>query len=234
MTPMSQADNQNRIIRYAVLTGLTPLIPIPFLDDVVKSYFQRRLTRRLAQEHGVTLDEATVRALSDDAGGSCLLGCLGTVVVYPIKKLLRKIFIFLEWKRSVDFTSLMLHRGFLLDAALRNGHLAPAGPRSAAEVRAAIDAVVREAPVKPVEEAVRGTFRQSKGILMGAAAMLQGALQGVSGKAQPDEVAAAVESVREKEDEQISGVVASLQGKLFSIPGEHFKNLERKLLARLE
>jgi hypothetical protein len=230
---MPTPDNQNRILRYAVLTGLSPLVPIPFLDDVVKSYFQRRMVRRVAQEHGVTLDEAAVRALADDAGGSCLLGCFGTVLFYPIKKVLRKIFIFLEWKRAVDFTSLMLHRGYLLDAALRNGRLAPAGPNSAEEVRAAIDAVVREAPVKPVEEAVSATFRQSKSVLTGAASMLQSALQGVSRKAKPDEVAAAVESIREKEDDQISGVVDSLQSRLRSVPGDHFKSLEAKLLSKL-
>jgi hypothetical protein len=231
---MQQPDNQTRIVRYAVLTGLTPLIPIPFVDDMAKSYFQRRLVRRIAEEHGLRLDEAAVRALADDAGGSCLLGCMGTVLLYPLKKLLRKILIFLEWKRAVDLTSLSVRRGILLDAALRGGRLAPAGPKSAEEVRAAIDSVVREAAVKPVEEAIRATFRQSKSVLTGAAALLQSALRGVSRTARPDDVAAAVESVEAKENEQLSGVVDSLHGRLLSIPGDYYKGLERKLLERLQ
>jgi len=230
---MATSDNQTRILRYAVLTGLSPLVPVPILDDIVKSYFQRRLVRRLAETNGVTLDDASVRALADEVGGSCLLGCLGMALLYPIKRLIRKILIFLEWKRAVDLTSLTFHRGYLLDVALANGRLAPAGPKSAAEVRAAIDATVAEARVKPVEEAIRETFRQSKNALEGAVGILRGAVQGLSRTSRPDDVAAAVESVRGEEEARVSGVVDSLNQRLRAVPADYYKELEAKLLERL-
>jgi len=38
--------NQRRIILHSILAGLTPLIPIPFLDDVGKSYFTHATRQR--------------------------------------------------------------------------------------------------------------------------------------------------------------------------------------------
>src|SRR5436305_880777 len=41
--------SQRGLIAHAVLAGLTPLIPVPVVDDLAKNYFRRRLVRRLAE-----------------------------------------------------------------------------------------------------------------------------------------------------------------------------------------
>ena len=46
---------QRGLVTYSVLAGLTPLIPVPFVDDLVKNYFRRRLLRSLAAEAGRAL-----------------------------------------------------------------------------------------------------------------------------------------------------------------------------------
>lgn len=225
--------NEGLILTHSVLIGVTPLIPVPFLDDAVKAYLQRRLVRSLARARGVELGGDDVKQLADERGG-CLSGCLGTVLLYPIKKLVRKLLIFLEMKRAVDLVSLSYHRGLLFDYALERGWVGAPGTRPAADVRSAVDEVIRETPVRPVEEAVRSTFRQSKSALVGAASLMQRALRGVSGRPTVDEVGVAIERVEEEEERQVEGVVASLAARIQAIPGEHFDAMRRRLAARLE
>ena len=220
-----EGASQTTILTHAVMVGVTPLIPIPFLDDAVKIYLLRRLVRTIGTARGVTLDDEAVKALADDPGGGCLLGCLGTVLFYPIKKIFRKIFFLLEWKRAVDLVSATYHRAILVDHAMAGGGLV----RGPAAVRAAVDTVVRETPTRPVEEAVRTTFRQSKKALGGAAAIMQRAVSGLRRRATPDEVGAALEPVRDEEAHQVEGVVSSLGDRINAIPKEHFDIMRRRL-----
>jgi hypothetical protein len=226
MTP--DAPAHRRIISHALLSGLALLIPVPFVDDMVVDYFRRRLVRRLAEERAVILPDADIRALADDESAGCAPGCLGSVVLYPVKKILRNVFFFLELKRVGDLVSTTYHRGLMLDWALAEGRL---GPKSAADVRAAMDAVLAETPVGPVDAAVRGALGQSRSALKGAVAILQSAVPGRT--REPEEVKRAVESVRADEERQISGVVDLLQQKLAAVPDEHFTSLRERFLTRL-
>ncbi len=169
--PKAERVNQRTITMHAVLIGLTPLIPVPFVDDVVKGYFQRRLVRTLAAAHGRELSAEDVATLTEDRGGGCLKGCLGQVFIFPLKMIFRKVFFFLEWKRAVDLTSHSYHQGYLLDYSLREGWLAAHTPhaKSSMEVRNAIEEVCRDAPIKPVESAIKISFNQSKSMLKAGA-----------------------------------------------------------------
>ncbi len=79
----SDSGNQRSLITHAVLVGLTPLIPVPVLDDLVKSYFRKRLVRSLAASNGRSLSDAELNALVSEKEGGCLRGCLLTALVYP-------------------------------------------------------------------------------------------------------------------------------------------------------
>lgn len=231
-----EGASRKLLVTHAVLVGLTPLIPIPVVDDLVKSHLLRRMVRALASGRGHRLSPEEVEALTAERGGGCLGGCLGQVVLYPLKKIFRKIFFFLEWKRAADLTSRTYHYGYLIDHALRpradGARLIERKP--AAEVGAAIDAVCREAPIKPLESAVGATFRGSKNVLAGAAKILERALRR-RGTPRPDPraVAEAVESVESEEERQIEGVTRGLQGAIANIPEEHFRLLRYALDARL-
>jgi hypothetical protein len=224
---------QHVLLTHAVLTGLTPLIPVPLLDDLVKSYFRRRLVRSLAAAAGRPLTDEELNALAAEPSGGCLGGCVGTVLVYPVKKVFRKIFYFLEWKRAVDLTSRTYHFGYLVGHALRRREGAPSllDAHGARAVNEAIEAVCREAPIQPLESAVSGTFRKSKGVLRAAAALLSGSLG--RGPARPEHVAEAIESVEPEEERELRPVVTRLQSSLASVPDEHFRALRAALEARL-
>lgn len=233
--PSAETIKQTNLITHAVLIGLTPLIPLPILDDLVKDYLKRRLFRALASANGRDLSAEDLRVLSEERSAGCLRGCLAQALIFPLKRIFRKIFFFLEWKRAVDLTSYYLHFGYLLDYALRERANAPAvaDMKSAAEVRDAIDAVCREAPIKPIESAVSASFRQSRKVLRGAARLLEGSLRRLAGRPDREQVAQAVEEVEPAEEREVAGVVSKLRQALTDIPDEHFQTLRAQLEARL-
>jgi hypothetical protein len=224
--------NQRTIAMHAVLAGLTPLIPVPVVDDLAKNYFRRRLVRRLAEAHGRALAPADAEALAAERETGCLTGCAGTLLLYPLKKVFRKIFFVLEWKRAVDLASRTYHFGYLVDHIFGE-RLDETSGRSAVEMGAAVDAVCREAPIKPLEAAVGATFRQSKNVLAAGAGLLERSLRRVAGRGRKKQVESAVESVEAEEERQIEGVVTRLQHAVEAIPEEHFRRLRQQLAERL-
>src|ERR1044072_8622208 len=76
--PEEGGGPQHVLVTHAVLTGLTPLIPVPLVDDLVKNYFRKRLVRRLAAAAGRTLSEEELNALASESEGGCLRGCVMT------------------------------------------------------------------------------------------------------------------------------------------------------------
>jgi hypothetical protein len=229
----SESTNQTLITTHAVLVGLTPLIPIPLIDDLAKSYFQRRLVRKLATAYGHNLSSKDVKTLADDPDSGCLWGCLGMIFLYPIKKIFRKIFFFLEWKRAIDIVSRTYHQGYLIECVLQEQWLNPIGPRNAAEVRTAIDTVCREINTNPIERAVSGTFNQSKEVLKGAADLLKRSLQGIMGKPSEESVAQAAEAIEAEEERELGGVVSKLQKAIQNVPSEHFQGMRSRLKSLL-
>lgn len=233
---MPEKTSHRLILTHSVLVGATPLIPIPVLDDLAKSYLQRRMIRELGELRGQLFDSPSTKTLADDSGEGCLRGCLSGAVMYPLKKLFRKVFLFLEWKRAIDLVSRTYHRGYLVDHALSRGWAGPSSGRTAGEVRRAVDDVCRLSPIKPVELAVKVTFGQSKAVVRDAARILQESFRRLVNKASHDridEVARAIEAVGPEEERQIEGLVTRLQAAIEEIPKEHFRRLEDELAARL-
>ncbi len=230
------AGEQGSLVTYAVLTGLTPLIPVPVVDDVVKDYFRRRLVRALAVGRGRVLTDAEVAALSTERGEGCMRGCAVQAVVYPLKKIFRKVFYFLEWKRAADLTSQTYHFGYLIGYALEARAGAPTllDAHGAERVGWAVAQVCREAPIRPVERVVGGTFRQSRKALFAAAALLGQSLRRLTGRAREAEVADAIAEVEPREAREVAPVVSRLQSALASVPAEHFTDLRRRLDEKLE
>lgn len=228
-----EKTNHGRIVTFSVMVGLTPLIPVPFIDDLAKTHFKRRMTRELAASYGQTLTEADVKTLSDDADTGCLRGCLISIFIYPLKWIFRKIFIFLEWKRAVDLATRAYYHGYLIDYAFDRKWIAPEGGTDAARARAAIDRVLAEVNPSLIERAMKETFSQSKNILKGAARMLQTSLRRLTRRASEEQVEQAMESVEQKEESEIGGVAARLQQSIGKIPADHFDRLRAMLEAEM-
>lgn len=129
-------DIQHRaILTGAVLAGLTPLIPIPFLDDWAKTIFLRRMARQITQARGVSLTPAEIDGLiQENFLDSCLEGCV-MLVLRLLRELFSKVFFWIEWRRAFNTISATYYTGFLIDAALMDGALrSQPGPARTAEV----------------------------------------------------------------------------------------------------
>ncbi len=220
------STNQRQIILHAVLAGLTPLIPVPLVDDVVKRYFQRRMVRKLAAAHRRRLNDADVESLADDQDSGCLSGCLTTVLLVPLKAIFRKIFFFLEWKRAVDIVSRNYYQGFLIDYALSQNFLTERSPK---DIRAAIDFVLSQLTTSLIDRSVKGIFNQSQTVLRNAARLLQNSLRQITRRASQTQVAEVLESVQPQEEEEIAGIVGQLENSINQIPAEHFEKLRQHL-----
>jgi hypothetical protein len=229
---MAETSNQKLILTYSIFIGLTRFIPLPVLDDIAKTHFQRRLVRKLGDAHSQSLTPQSIETLADDPGSGCL-GCVATILVFPLKFIFRVLFLLLEWKKLVDQVSHSYHHGYLVDFALRQRWIEPAGSRSAADVRAAIDQVCRTAPIKPIESAVGATLQQSKAGIKHAAGYMRKTLGKLGRNASREQVEQAIDSVERAESEEVGGLAERLQRSIERVPQEHFQQLRSRLAERL-
>ena len=228
------ADNKSTIITYSVLVGLSPLVPVPFVDDWLMDYFRRRMVRSLVASHGQEFDSKTISLLADERGGKgCLIGCLSMLIFYPLKKLFRKVFYFLEWKRAVDLTSHTYHFGYLLNFALRDGFL-QSDMQNLDAVRNIIDDVCNDTPIKPIESVVSKTFRQTKSLIFSGVEILESAFRRLKRKPTEDDVSVVVESVEDEEKEKLEGITSRLAKAISNIPEEHFKEMRDNFIVRMK
>jgi hypothetical protein len=172
--------NQFTIVTHAVLVGLTPLIPLPVLDDLVRAFFFRRLVQALAAAHGLTLSADEAAALTEERGRGCLDGCLFGAVEYLIKRLVRKVIFVLEWRRAVDLATHAYYVGHLLDYAFGQGWYAPGDAARAARLRAAIEQARDGANTGLVRRVVQSSFDQSRAVVLSAVRQVSESVQDIA------------------------------------------------------
>ena len=146
------------VSRYALLVSLTHLIPIPIVDALAASLLRARLTRLQLQAAGIAATGRDTRMLGGASAGGCL-GLLWSVVVWPIKKLLRYLLWVLLVKAMIDTFSDVVARAVLVDEAIRCGAL----PGPAVPVRAAMQRALRGVSTRPFERAVGLIFETTRG-----------------------------------------------------------------------
>jgi uncharacterized protein (DUF697 family) len=172
--------DQFLILTHAVLAGLTPLIPIPFLDDLVKAYFLRNLVSSLAKTYQVELSPAEATALADDRGGGCVNGCLTWLILYPVKRLIGKIVFVLEWQRAIDIVTHTYYFGYLLNYVFKQGIYRPGDIAQATRLRVAIEQARQGANTGFVRRIVQANFNQSRQLIVDAVGQLSASLLGLT------------------------------------------------------
>ncbi len=112
--------SRTSITTSAVLAGVCALSPIPFVDDLVIGAIRRHLVGRQFRAYGMELSWGQKRALTRTRR-NLLVGCLLGVIIYPIRKIFRKVFYIFAIKEAVDVASRLLHVGLLVEHALERG-----------------------------------------------------------------------------------------------------------------
>ena len=171
--------NQTTVITYAVLIGLTPLIPIPILDDLVKSFFYKSLVRTLATRYKLSLNDIEIDILTEDRGRG-IKGCLIGTLEYIVKSLIRKLTVVLEWRRAIDLVTHAYYFGYLLDYAFQQGWYTPGDSQQALRLRAAIEMARKNANTNLVKNIVQTSFNQSRSRIMEAVQQVSRSLQDIA------------------------------------------------------
>jgi hypothetical protein len=232
---MSDKKNTEIISSHSILIGLTPIIPIPFADDFAKNYFQERMVRKLAENYNYSLSSEDLKIITSEEHKGCLPGCLTSILFYPLKKLFRKIFFFLEWKRAIDTVSKFYHKGYLIDYALSKELLAPKGSYNITQLRNAIDQTCQEVGTNPIEKTVKATFDRSKETLKDITDSLWKNISQIGGKkGQPSKEEIEKAALNLESAEVKTGVNLELEKALIKIPKDYFEELEAKFMARLK
>ena len=225
--PRREIATSTLLIGHSVLVGLTPLVPVPILDDRLRSYFERRLTREIALRHGITLGEDDLRMVGEGPGQDFWAELRRGALLLPVRLLLRKVFLFLNVKRASDAASTTYNRGYLLDVALA----AKAHPphRRAEELRAAIDATLADTPHSPIGTAVRLRSRARKRCCGRRSPGSWPSSRRLGGAREDVDLAQAVGA---EERDVFAALVARFREAVEGVPDAHFQALEERLLAR--
>lgn len=207
---------QREILIHAVLAGLTPLIPLPFLDDWARHGIQIRMTRRIATVHKLSLDDAALRTLGTETGSDepLILSVAKKLAFFPIRRVLRTALFFLIVKDIVEVASRTYHVGYLMDHVMTHGWQAT---EPTERVRAAIDDVCRSADTSPVRRVFSSVFKESRELIGAAVQSLRGMKK--------DEDRSA-EAGRPSE---VDALVDRLQRAFDVMPPDHFVSLRREL-----
>ncbi|MCZ7684212.1 MAG: hypothetical protein M5U28_37715 [Sandaracinaceae bacterium] len=100
-----------------LLASASRLVPVPFLDDVLRGKALQLLVSRTLRAHGRTYGSARVAPLYGDEGG-CLSGCLLFLVLLPIKLILYPVRKILAWVMAVKHLARDLSEAVLLGRTL--------------------------------------------------------------------------------------------------------------------
>ncbi|EPX63871.1 hypothetical protein D187_005001 [Cystobacter fuscus DSM 2262] len=171
LPPLDIPAPVRRVAQHAVAAGLTPLVPVPFVDDYALRRVREDMVRSLLAERGLFAPRPTLRVLAGlhPREGSRLQQLAGKAALLSLRlawrKSYRRLISALWLKDCVDMASLCLHHGYLLHYALERGDLpahALATPDAARRVQAAIHAACAELDARPINQALRRLWAGSR------------------------------------------------------------------------
>ncbi len=219
--------SRSQITMAAILAGICALSPIPFLDDLVIGAIRRHLVGRLFGAHGVRLSWRQRRALTR-THRNLLVGCLLGVLVYPVRKIFRKVFYVFAVKEAVDVASRLLHQGVLLQHALATGCVdtAALGEDQAplARLNRVIHDTCEESGTSPIDQILRRSFAGGRLFARRLGLQVVRSLRSLGVLRREEAVDAAGEQI---EGERAQGLIDGLRDALLG-EEDYFAVLERR------
>ena len=109
----------------ATFAGLSLLLPLPFVDSLIETYFRRRMPRDIARRRGRALPGQSIRAVNRQRA-TLFPGCLlwpVQAIIYLIRNIWRTVLYVLTIVDASEKLSYYWHRAFLLDYAIGRGDL---------------------------------------------------------------------------------------------------------------
>lgn len=167
-------DEEQRLVRYSLLSGLCPLFPVPIVDDWLRDGLRERGVKSLLLGRGIVLNPEEVRLLALGEPNPVRQGCLGCLglALWPfkfvfkivIKKLLRKLIFVLAIKDCASELSYSYHLGHLLRYAVKRGAFAVPDqdrPARLLAIRRAVEVALGQLGFTPLDPWIRIAIRRS-------------------------------------------------------------------------
>ena len=123
------------IIFSTLLVGLSPLIPIPVVDDLITAALCRWRVKYLAAQYGLTLTKEEIKTLADLQQTGCLNEVKKRSVGYIVKEILQNMLFWLEAGRVANLLAQSYYDGVLLDYAFAEGLYKTGNPAEAQRLR---------------------------------------------------------------------------------------------------
>ncbi len=151
---------------FATLCAACPLIPIPFLDDLLLRHLRRRLLRAQLSRRGFVVSDQTVRRLfaapsppvSKRLALWVLLYPVRALKSYAIRKLLRKVLYIFSVQDAIERGSKTWQEFYLAERAFLLGQVPPEGPTP--ELNLALRQLTTRPRTSPIRRAWTCTARK--------------------------------------------------------------------------
>lgn len=151
------------VASHSALAGLCPLIPLPYVDDVLIRRITRHMYRDLFAAHDLTVTPADEKALLATPS-RWLRSAATSVALFPVRKLVRKLVYVLAIKDCGDVASSVFHDGWLLAHLLEHPpqHDTLTDTAYLKKVRKAMLQTYTDIDPAPLRRALTGAYRAAK------------------------------------------------------------------------
>lgn len=109
------------IIFSTLLVGLSPLIPVPVVDDLITAALSRWRVKYFATRYGLALTKEEIKILATEQQIGCLAGVANRTFGYILKRIWANALPWLEAGRAADLLARDYYYGILLDYAFAEG-----------------------------------------------------------------------------------------------------------------
>ena len=156
------AQARNTILKHAVVAGACQLIPLPFVDDFIMGQVHERMNIALFREHGFELNEQGQDILRETES-RWLSSMLTSVIMFPVKKILKKVLFVFSIKAVADVTSSTFHDGWMVARAVEGRYVDPAllaanDEETLKRLRAAVLLTKSQVDTRPINKALKTAF----------------------------------------------------------------------------
>lgn len=239
------------VLYHVILIGIAPLIPIPFLDDVLVNFLWKHMISGLANSYNIKLNKIQITQLSYQSKSTCSEGCL-----FIVNRIIRQFFAWWEWSRGVRLATDAYYSGYLLNEIFSSGTF---DANKVREYGIAIDKATKQVNVNLVRGVIISTFRSSSGIVKSLTKWLsrlamsylrttlklfwslardflyrKERVEREETKAAQAELSRLFEQTRPEFEGLINELASHLQDGLGKLPKEHFTEIRNKFYAELD
>ncbi|MEW6284300.1 MAG: hypothetical protein AB1758_37140 [Candidatus Eremiobacterota bacterium] len=214
---------EREVLFHSLIIALTRYVPLPFLDDAIRQAAHQRMYAIIGRHHGRELSREDLKVLTEDRGGCCS-GCLLSVLLFPFRKVLARLLVLWDLKKTIDLASRSYIQGYLLNTTFDEELW-----HEAATVRDAIDATCALVGTSPVEHVFHGVLDGASRTLRGAGELLRRLVRREGPEPREEAVTRVLDEAEAEEKQQLSSLLDRLVQALRLVPESYFEQLRISL-----